>query len=343
MSRDSWQQRPLHAMLAGKEEDRFTECLADLLHSKTVLEHFLLDLCQITLKDFTDISVHTQFTVPGGRPDLIIKGPDHFCIFEAKVGSLLHEGQARPYAEKLKYWKQETISGIARLFILTPQANMKSSVETAKQQIAETGFCEADVNGVAWETIADLFRRLSPQSSDPRLSVYLEDFADLIEHRVGKIQRPFTAEEAELLTDQLTANALFMTRELVEPVIESLTKKLAVFNLHLNSTIAASKYYDGYNLKVEGIKYLWLGMWIQVWARVGGSPLLIQFGDERLTAHDPSDFPGGGLPEPAKNEKGGWFVPLPIKPGVEAADLTEQLAETAAQYIRHWHGLLNHS
>jgi len=70
----SWEGRPAMALLSGKEEDRFTSYLCELLKSREVLAGFLSKLCGVAPNDLgTAVEVRTQVTVPGGRPDLVIE------------------------------------------------------------------------------------------------------------------------------------------------------------------------------------------------------------------------------------------------------------------------------
>lgn len=90
-----WSGSPVLAILAGKEEDRFTEFLVHLLQSPEVLRPFLKEVCEleVTNAELTSLRVRTQVTVVGGRPDIAIQSPDFYFLFEAKVGSWLHNEQ----------------------------------------------------------------------------------------------------------------------------------------------------------------------------------------------------------------------------------------------------------
>src|SRR5207253_531227 len=101
---------------------------------------------------------------------------------------------------------------------------------------------------ISWQTVADLFRTLAPAVTDTRLATHLVDFADLIVWRLEQADRPFTSEEAVLLSDPLGGAALSLARSLVDRTVEVLR---ADFPQMSKCDISRGTFYDGYHLQVQ--------------------------------------------------------------------------------------------
>src|SRR5438067_1625071 len=99
-----WQGKPFLAVLAAKEEDRFTEYLSQILQAPEALRRFLSEVCGLAIRADEELSVRTQLRLTGGTPDLRIRGSTTYLLFEAKVGSWLHKDQLIPYARDIQDW-----------------------------------------------------------------------------------------------------------------------------------------------------------------------------------------------------------------------------------------------
>ncbi|MGH7178410.1 MAG: hypothetical protein ACREJC_13610, partial [Tepidisphaeraceae bacterium] len=74
---NEWIGKPAQALLAAKEEDRFTAYLAELLKADKLLDPFLNELCGVSadVHARSRAKIANQVVVTNGRPDLIITLP----------------------------------------------------------------------------------------------------------------------------------------------------------------------------------------------------------------------------------------------------------------------------
>lgn len=330
MTTDTWKGRPARSLLSGNEEDRFTYYLCDLLRSAQVRQAFLSDLCAVTLSltETATLSVRTQVAIPRGRADLIIRGPNLYLIIEAKVGAWLHGDQTVVYARELDQWAIRNPSGTARLYFLVPAKGASFLLGEACSQIASAGLAGNEPKLIRWEDIAAFCQRLARTVQDRRLSVHLEDFADLVECRIGPAERPFTAEEAQLLADPLVALALARARSLTPRIVGLLPRDGAS---GIQTVAASGPRWDGFTLRRDG-RWWWIGLWMDVWANIGESPLVLQLpglqSDSLRTL--PESLP---LPVPSPDlDNPGFILPLSLRPQIELDRLAEEHAQVVKSY-----------
>ena len=316
---------PIFAMLSDKEEDRFTELLAHLLRNAFVLRQFLSELCRIETVN-GDLLVRTQVLVDSGRPDLCVSGPGVQILFEAKVGSWLHQDQVRPYAEYLAAWSREHPEGIARLFLIVPAPDAKAEASLAKEQ---SGGLIADPQVIAWEEIGALFKVIAPRAPT-RIGVYLEDFEALVSKRLGDSLRPFTAEEVEMSRDHLVGRFLALCSRYVTEVAEVLGDRY-----ELSTAGGKTDLYMGVNLQANGEAHgtYWFGIWPGPWGKFGKSPLFLQ--DFVRTPHDLRNLPdlqSFEVVESAGVERA--LVPLVLSTGLDPTDQVESIVAQIERWVR---------
>lgn len=151
--------------------------------------------------------------------------------------------------------------------------------------------------------------------------------AELIDYRLGHLARPFTAEEIQLLSDRLTAEALRRAWAVAQRAVSRLQDLMGE---ELTSNKNNGAFWAGYRLKYGGRTY-WFGIWIHTWAYLGLSPLSLQI-YERIP-HDISWPPS--LCEPARSRQWrGSIVPLPLTPQVPIDNLADVIAEQLALCLR---------
>ena len=314
----TWAGRPHLSILGGKEEDRFTQYLAELLRAPVVLSAFLKSVCGLSAIVDSQISARTQVTIPGGRPDLAIRSESLYLLCEAKVSSWLHEEQLTPYARELEQWHQAHPQGTARLFVLAPQRQVGGIVQAAERDLAGAGLDQWRPTSITWEQIAALFQGLDVE--DRRLMLHLQEFAEIVTYRLGEPLRPFTLEECRQLDDPLVARSICRARLLVDLVKELLSQR------GLRSAPSVGRLYDGYYLKYDGRTW-WYGLWIEAWAKIGWSPVFLQLLGYSNWPLPP--FPAG-LPSPAGFQLDNVeyiVVPLAIRHDVELEKLADEQAE----------------
>jgi hypothetical protein len=319
-----WLGRPHLSILGGKEEDRFTQYWAELLRAPAVLGGFLKELCGLPVTVSDQISARSQVTVSGGRPDLAIRGDSLYLLFEAKVGSWLHQDQLTPYARELEQWRQRHPAGTALLFVVVPQRHMPGILQTAERELSEAGLSRWYPKPISWEQIGALCTSLEPDIGDRRLALHLAEFADLISFRLGEPSRPFTAEECLLLEDPLVARSIRRARILVGRVTEMLSTKGFSF------TVSNGLLWDGYMAKYNGRSW-WYGVWIDAWAKVGVSPIFLQLSG--LEDRPIPPLPEGlRIPVPVQFAKLQHLVPLSLRDGVEIDVLADEQANVLWRY-----------
>jgi hypothetical protein len=269
MREDSeWRGQPERALLAEKEEDRFTVLLCELLRSRDVLTSFL-ELSGVSLGDkLTELAVGNQVTVPGGRPDLVIRGAKTYLMFEAKVGSWLHDGQIPAYLEALSSWAAETPKGVGRLTLIAPRSSCEPLTQEANLVASNLGTPE--VRPIAWEAIASRFEVLAKEYAPSNLRSSLELFVGLVAARLGTPAGPFTKEEIGVLSDPLLGRAYQRLWGVCSDLLDRLKGTAGV-------TIekGTSNLWQGNTLRKKG-RWWWLGLWPEVWEQTGTTPLVLQ-------------------------------------------------------------------
>ena len=322
--------RPYLALLVGKEEDRFTEYLNQLLQDPHVLRAFVRDVCGLELPCAASrLSARTQITVPGGRPDLAITDSSTtYLLIEAKVGSWLHDDQLAPYALELSQWLEGHPAGVARLFLLCPDKGLRRSVQVGQEQLLAASAESVELVAVSWEQLAVFFRDISGATADARLVVYAADFADLIDWRLQDSPRAFTEDEASLLADPLAARTINSVRRVVRDVGAAIE---GLIGDHGNLTASFGQGFDGYRLTLRGRRW-WFGFWMDAWESTGSSPLFLQLlgWQGGPLFETPSD-----LPEPVKVSLFGQeklIVPLLLHGGIDPSDVVTQLSGTIVDF-----------
>ena len=319
----NWNGKPHKALLAAKEEDRFTEYLCQLLLSEEVLAPFLSELCGYDPGALQrPIDVRTQVTVPGGRPDLAICASNGYLLFEAKVSTFLHQNQLGSYGVEIQQWQAAHPNDMASLYLLIPARGRHTHLDIARQQLQNSGI---DIHPVTWEEVGSLCTRLVTQVSDQRLSVHLGTFAELIAQRIGEPERPFTSEETALLADPLVARAIVRARAVVEKTKERLSLR------EYTAKAAHGTIFDGYNLS-HGGRGWWYGVWLSAWAFVGETPIFLEL----------LGWPQGApvavletLPQPEIVETlHTCVVPLGIREQVDLDDLAAEHAAIIEQFCQ---------
>lgn len=320
----TWTGRPHLSIFGGKEEDRFTRYLCELLRAPGVLAAFLREICGVEVGPHDSVSAQTQVTVPGGRADLALRGESVYFLFEAKVGAWLHEDQLTPYAREVDQWRQAHPTGAALLFLLAPQRHASGIAQSAQRELSEAGLGHLQPVIVTWEQVATLFQRLEAQGDDPRLSLHLGEFAEIVFYRLGEPLRPFTLEECRLLEDPLAANAIRSARLLVDRATQVLSRRGFSF------TASRGFLYEGYGAKYGGRTW-WYGVWIDAWAKVGFSPIFLQLLGFTNRPVPPTPQ---GLPGPVSVQFGNaeHVIPLAIRDGVELEVLALEHADIIWRY-----------
>lgn len=267
-----WMGKPELAFLSGAEEDRFTEYLNQLLQHPGLLRRFLSEFCQMGINELHSAPlVRTQASISGGRPDLVIReDPFVYVLCEARVGAWFHDGQLSTYVEKLERWTQIHPDGEARLLLLCPRRSLDPAIEEAKALLEEGTSSSRLVVGASWEDVAAFVAPYAEEVDDQRFAFHLREFQRVVEARLGKELRPFTDEEARLLSDPLAAESLVRVRALVEDLKEALAQRLEGASF----TVSCGRGYDGHWLNYAGAAW-WFGVWYEMWPFVR-SPLVFQ-------------------------------------------------------------------
>lgn len=325
--------RPFRAILASKEEDRFTAFLAELLRLKSFQTAFLKELCGLEGFDDAIPMIRTHLSVPGGVTDLTIEGPKIFLIVEAKLASWLHQGQLIPYAKKLVEWSAATIGGKAKLLLLAPAASLAVAVDEAQEQLSAASLT-VDFTPIAWEATSTLAKAIATSQSG-RGQTYLEDYSQLIDERLGQEIGPLAPDELALLRDPLAARALVRTLDLASRTARLITGAASSPN------IAAGRFYCGHNIAVDGRKH-WMGVWLDAWEELskrgasGITPLMLQAFGERVAEYIRNPPPD--LPRAYPHFNGTWtsmLVPLPVGVGVAPDVQAARLASIIEGTLNH--------
>jgi hypothetical protein len=306
---------PIISILAANEEDRFTSYLAALLEDPIVLNQFL-DLSpktRIPEAEFASLRTQMQVQFEGGRPDLVISGDHTLFVYEAKVGSWIHGNQLAEYARHLRSWRAANPKSNAALMLVSPSSQLSALVSEAKSVAGKI-----KVDGISWEQISDLASTVARKVPSDRMRIYLEDFAELIEYRLGEVGRPFTAEELSILGDRQLATALYRAFDLLPDVVSNLKGR---FGNRLKTVKSNGAQFTGYDLHFGGQRY-WFGIWVYTWAKVGGYPVCVQI---RHHVHNDVIWPDGFLPHTSKRWAG-TIVPLTLTADQERDELVSSLA-----------------
>lgn len=322
MSDRAVQKTPIRAILASNEEDRFTEYLSGLLTDSAVLSAFLqlIPGFKVVPEEFRLLSVDVQVAVEGGRPDLVISGPNTLVLCEAKVGSWIHGNQLVQYAKHLRAWKRHNAEGAVMLLLLAPASQLPTLLGQAKSDVGNT-----PLRGLAWEDLATFAREMALKTGQDRLRIYLEDFAELVHYRLGELGRPFTTEELQVLGDQQYAIALTRVYGLTSDIVSDLEESLGK---DLKSKKSNGAGWSGFNLTYRGSPY-WLGVWLHVWSSIGGLPLCLQ-----IKHHIPNDvnWPKH-LPPPMTGRWKGSVLTLTLLPGIERDEQASFVAQQVAAVL----------
>ena len=339
-----WQPQIHRAVLLRNEEDRFTEFLAQLLQAPAVRRVFVNELCHkegvgpILNEICCDhLKVYTQVQIEGGRPDLVIKdekGDKVFLLFEAKVGSWLHEDQLVPYAREVEIWKQDNPGGVARLYIIAPKGNSENQCSEGEKQIRDAGIESVTPVAIAWEDISDKFRGLSESVKGIKLKVFMETFVELVRWRFGEWCRKFTNEEVQFLADPLVP-PIFAR---LSSIVHRIRKELLKLDDFRSSCIISPGGGEGYYLSFEGKKW-WFGLWFDGWRTVRDSPLIFQLlgFEDRLPLRLPEVRPCP-VQYTAWNNTKGYAVPLPLREDVEIDVLVKEHADIIRRYCKECPG-----
>ena len=333
---EDWTGKPYLALLADKEEDRFTEFLGHLLRSKELLKYFIHNICELTsIQDFDELRIQTQLIVEEGRPDLVISNDSTYLVFESKVGSAPETTQLKRYMAHIQKWNETHAEGITKLFLIAPLANIDFFIEEANKQIIANlvGHYE-ELVGISWEMIAKSFYGFKDNISNNTLKVHLEEFYELVNYRLGTLDRPFTQEEINIYEDNLTAQAILRGRELVEKIR---LKLIPEFRIQNNGGFSAAKSlsygigFEGYYFTYENRKW-WFGVWIDVWAEIGVSPVVLQLLGKRK---ENSMSLSSNFPRPMFSRRGnGYFIPYKITAGEELDSIAKTITCQITEYCK---------
>ena len=328
----SWNGRPYLAILGGKEEDRFTYYLSELLKDHDLLaafiHKFLKSASGRSFQTDPGMTARIQVTVPGGRPDLAVRASLLYLLFEAKIGSWLHEDQLLPYAKELEAWKGENSSGEAALFLLVPESQVRSALEESERQLGKSSQKNWFPTAISWERLADFLALQAEGVDDKHLALHLLNFKDLVTFRLGELSRPFTTEETDLLRDSLVANSLQRTSAIMNTVVQG----LGSHGVTVTSGSSKSFEYIGYNLSYNKRGW-WYGVWFPAWARIGVSPVFLQlvgFTNKAVTAL-PHQLPGPQLYQDGSTQN--QLVPLAHREGVDLDTLASEHTQTIWRYM----------
>ena len=325
-----WTGQPEFAFLVAAEEDRFTEYLNQLLQHPSLLRRFLSEFCQIAIDErYAAPLVRTQVRIPGGRPDLVIReDPFVYVLCEAKVGGWFHDGQLSTYVDDLERWTQIHPDGERRLLVLCPRRSLEFALDDADAVLEKRTSSSNLVAGVSWEQVSAFMAEYAEEVEDQRFAFHLREFQRVVETRLGKELRPFTDEEARVLSDPLAAQSLVRVWALLEDLKEALAEHLE----DASFSVACGRGYDGYWLNLEGGSW-WFGVWYEVWASVR-CPLVIQLNgwsgrailevDNSLTKAVVVDTPWGKE----------CVVPLRIHATVDPRELVKGFVKIIDQYVK---------
>jgi hypothetical protein len=121
----------------------------------------------------------------------------------------------------LAEWRERHPRGLARLFLIVPSvdavAEQAEAIEVARKERSTV----TEPIAITWEKIADIFEAVAGDTSE-RTKVHLEDFAAVVRRRLGDALRPLSAEESELLNDNLVGKLLQLAQRYAERIAEEL-------------------------------------------------------------------------------------------------------------------------
>jgi len=326
---DKWIGKPFLALLANKEEDRFTEYLCELLKARPVLIRFLSEVCGFLLPRGEDLTVKTRISFDSGIPDLVVESETVRLVFEAKVASLPHDDQLVRYAKDLQEWAHGAPGRQARLFLLAPQSAL--STINAQLALADAGVNDVPFAPVSWQGVATTFHALANSTEDRRLAAHLANFAELVTWRMEEANRPLTADEVQLLQDPLIGVALCLAFRTATATSELLKS---------DPLLGGSVQFWGPKSKSDGLvsgwnvrDVFWFGVWIDAWAKLGRSPIVLDVSKtpsfDRLGI--PADVP---KPESARLSQVDYqLVSLPLRAGIDPAEIATQHAKIIKWYL----------
>lgn len=327
MNESEWLGRPALAILADKQENRFTTLLCELLRSRRVLSAFL-DTCGITPRDgVADLTVRTEVSVPGGRPDLVVRGSSTYLLFEAKVGSWLNQRQVPAYLNAVTAWTRLTPQGLSRLIILAPRRNRNALVEEANRDAGRVG--APAVEGVSWEDIGSCFAALARELPESALRTYLGLFSDLVDSTLGESPVPFTQRDLDVLSDAVVARAYRRLWEVCETLVARLREE---DDGTLTFDYACSSGWQGYTIR-KGGRWWWIGLWPAIWDQLGATPLVLQ--TPGLDGHAPKHL-SPTLPTTAvfrDKHVDRMLLPLPLVADEHPAQLNDRLLRVVREIL----------
>lgn len=274
----SWIGAPSFALIRGKEEDRFTFYLQQLLESDWVRDRFLIEVCKIAAPP-TSLKPRAQFCVPGGRPDLCLFGGDAMLLFEAKLFAPLRREQLLSYASAVRQFQRLNLGSVAGLFLVVPQYR-RSAIESDVRQFLTQEPIEPPVSPlvVTWEAIAGLFSELAEEArDDTRLSVHLGDFSELVqEYLADPWTNPITFEEVTLMNDSKPIASMLLR---CLALTDSMQSRLADAGLLISPYTAWNRADRncgyGFSLAVPDATDAWVGVWLEGWERDGTTPVFL--------------------------------------------------------------------
>jgi hypothetical protein len=319
-----WEGRPLDSLVIGGvgEEDRFTYSLVALLRDPTALSSFLHDCCHLTVtSSWADID--TQITIQGGRADIQIRGPGLYVLIEVKVTAGLHGFQMSTYAKDVARQPD------GHLFLLAPRGYLAALMAQATEEL-EREVPTARLEGISWAAVSDLCVRLSLRSDlDRRLSMYLGDFARVVQERIEAQPPPFSPEQLFLLKQQDLPDIFERLRWVAEQMIKLLSDRLGTSSV---GAWGMGLGFYGRNFMVSGHKF-WVGYHCDPWNKWGVSPFWVQspVPVDRWDSHAAQE----GWPLHRRRIPTETLVPLPIATDVgEMPELIARLADRAEKYLR---------
>jgi hypothetical protein len=318
MTTEAWEGRPLDALVVGGggQEDRYSNALVALLQDPVVLANFVERCCNL---EATDARAAAQVGIEGGRADIRIVGPGLLLVIEVKAGASLHGSQMTTYARHVG------APHTGGLFLLAPANQLDSLLAAAEVELGPD-LVAVLKGGISWAAIRDLFRELGQRTDlSPRLTVYLDDFASVIDRRIETVPAPFTAEEQHLLVRQdipLIADRLAWV---ADQILEGLSS--TGYTVQRRGSGRGSY---GSWVSVDGYG-LWCGYFVDAWKDRGTSPFWIQ-SQQPIPGWDSHARDNGW---PLDNSRAGHntLVPLTIHQAHDMGALVSDLTSQAEMYL----------
>ena len=194
----------------------------------------------------------------------------------------------------------------------------------------------ARLEGISWAGVSDLCVRLSLRSElDHRLSVYLGDFARVVQERIEAQPPPFTPEQLVILKQQDLPDIFERLRWVAEQMIKLLSDRLGTSSV---GAWGMGFGFYGRNFMVSGHKF-WVGYHGDPWNKWGLSPFWVQ-SPVPVDRWD-SNAAQEGWPLHRRRIPTETLVPLPIAVDArEMPELIDTLTDRAENYLRTMANLL---